>query len=427
MVFILFLPVPLAVLRLGHGLRRQGNRITGRLDRRLLLLTVSMAAVSSAVMALLAGVLVLRLSAMEATRDGLTLQRQISVGLTSYQTLPELQRRLQLTTSAGEADQILVLDQGQRVLAASDATLLGLSLAQLLQQPPVARVMGALVRRCRPLAPAVCLHQDQEIFLGPLPYFGGDALVQLREFPLALEGTGRYGHRATLLTIMDLEAYRSHLLSLVWSTFLVGLGPLMLSTGGLLWLVRHQVLPDLLGQAHTDELSGVYNRRAFWELATETLDLAEQGHWPLALALIDIDHFKGVNDTYGHAGGDAVIRHVSMVLHGAVRRGSDLVGRVGGDEFVLLLRSNVEEASHLLDRCRQNLELHPLLLGDGREVAIHLSVGVASTQGPAGYGLRGLMAAADAALYVAKGQGRGQVVNLEALDGCGDGWRRRGG
>jgi len=199
----------------------------------------------------------------------------------------------------------------------------------------------------------------------------------------------------------------------------------MLSTGGLLWLVRHQVLPDLLGQAHTDELSGVYNRRAFWELASETLVWAEQGQLPLALALIDLDHFKEVNDTYGHAGGDAVIRHVSSSLYGAVRRGSDLVGRLGGDEFVLLLRSNGDEASHLLDRCRQALEQHPLPLGDGRQVAIHLSVGVASTQGSAGYGLRGLMAAADAALYQAKAQGRGQVVNLEALDG-GDGWRQRG-
>ena len=131
--------------------------------------------------------------------------------------------------------------------------------------------------------------------------------------------------------------------------------------------------------------------------------------------MIDVDHFKAINDNNGHEVGDQVIRHVSKFLAGA-GRSSDLVGRLGGDEFIILLQNPRERAVQMLDRTRQQLQVSPLRKDDGGVVEVELSVGVASTAGTSGYDLESLMAAADGALYVAKDRGRHQVVCLEMED-----------
>ena len=136
---------------------------------------------------------------------------------------------------------------------------------------------------------------------------------------------------------------------------------------------------------------------------------------PCSMALIDVDHFKAINDNNGHEVGDQVIRHVSQFLAGA-GRSTDLVGRLGGDEFIILLQNPRERAVQMLDRTRQQLQLSPLRKDDGGVVEVELSVGVASTAGASGYDLELLMAAADGALYVAKDRGRHPVVCLELED-----------
>ena len=136
---------------------------------------------------------------------------------------------------------------------------------------------------------------------------------------------------------------------------------------------------------------------------------------PGLAALIDVDHFKAINDNNGHEVGDQVIRHVSKFLAGA-GRSSDLVGRLGGDEFIILLQNPRERAVQMLDRTRQQLQVSPLRKDDGGVVEVELSVGVASTAGASGFDLELLMAAADGALYVAKDRGRHQVVCLEMED-----------
>ena len=133
------------------------------------------------------------------------------------------------------------------------------------------------------------------------------------------------------------------------------------------------------------------------------------------MALIDVDHFKAINDNNGHEVGDQVIRHVSKFLAEA-GRSTDLVGRLGGDEFIILLQNPRERAVQMLDRTRQQLQVSPLRKDDGGVVEVELSVGVGSTAGTSGYDLESLMAAADAALYVAKDRGRHQVVCLEMED-----------
>ena len=91
----------------------------------------------------------------------------------------------------------------------------------------------------------------------------------MRTFPLALESSRNFGPKATLLTVKDLEDYRTAAIQLTLTLILAGLVPLLLSSAALLWLVRRRVLPELIAEAHTDELSGVYNRRAFREKATD--------------------------------------------------------------------------------------------------------------------------------------------------------------
>ena len=214
-----------------------------------MLITLGVALLASTLMSLLAVLLVVRLSGRDAVRSTTTLQRQLSVALTSCLPLHELRRRVQLTTSAGVADLALVLDGSRRVLPASDSAMVG-----------------------------------------------GAQVVAMRTFPLALESSRSFDPKATLLTVKDLEEYRTAALQLTITLILAGLLPLLLSSAALLWLVRRRVLPELIAEAHTDELSGVYNRRAFREKATDLLDRPLPKRQEMVLALLDIDHFKAIND-----------------------------------------------------------------------------------------------------------------------------------
>ena len=384
-----------------------------RLDRRLVLITLGVALLASTLMSLLAVLLVVRLSGRDAVRSTTALQRQLSVALTSSLSLNELRRRVQLTTSAGEADLALVLDSSRRVLAASGSAMVGESLPEVLRRPE-AQPLRLLEPCLRTGAHADCLGQPLLEFVGPIPLVGGSQVVAMRTFPLALESSRNFGPKATLLTVKDLEDYRTAAIQLTLTLILAGLVPLLLSSAALLWLVRRRVLPELIAEAHTDELSGVYNRRAFREKATERLDRASPQRQEMVLALLDIDHFKSINDGYGHAAGDEVIRYVSEFLLTALRR-TDLVGRLGGDEFSLLLATDRPRAHALLERIRQALEDAPLRIAHDQVVQIRLSVGLASTSGIGSWQLQPLLEAADSALYVAKDRGRNQVVDLEDL------------
>jgi diguanylate cyclase (GGDEF)-like protein len=195
--------------------------------------------------------------------------------------------------------------------------------------------------------------------------------------------------------------------------FLAGLVPLFFTAAALVLVVRRQLLPELISLAQTDSLSGVLNRGAFLEAAGQRLELRAVDQ-PLVVALIDIDHFKTINDTYGHAAGDEVIRRMADFLNGAVRRG-DLVGRLGGDEFALVVGAAAPQAHDLLERLRQRVAAHRWTLADGSEPQLTLSIGMVEQGSEGRTQLGELLQAADAALYVAKDQGRNQVMDLEWL------------
>jgi diguanylate cyclase (GGDEF)-like protein len=161
-------------------------------------------------------------------------------------------------------------------------------------------------------------------------------------------------------------------------------------------------------QAHTDELTGLANRRAFVEIGTASSDQARRYHRPLALLLIDVDHFKRINDTYGHAVGDAALRAAAGALRQAARR-ADTAGRLGGEEFALLLpETTLTQAVVVAERIRRDVAAITVPHGN-TPIRFTCSIGVAE-QTPAVNDLDALLRSADEAMYEAKAQGRDRVA-----------------
>lgn len=158
----------------------------------------------------------------------------------------------------------------------------------------------------------------------------------------------------------------------------------------------------------TDALTGLRNRRfAEWFLAREFERARRHGN-PLSVFLADLDHFKRVNDGYGHPAGDAALRYTAAVLSHQVRK-TDVAARWGGEEFlVALAQVPMEGASAFAERQRAALEAAPLSLPDGRVIELTISIGVAALAS-ADESPEDLVAAADRALYDAKAAGRNRV------------------
>ena len=167
---------------------------------------------------------------------------------------------------------------------------------------------------------------------------------------------------------------------------------------------------QLTDESTHDKLTGLYDRGYFdLALARETRRAARY-HRPLSLAMADVDHFKRVNDTFGHPMGDLALQHVAGLLLGAVRA-TDYVCRYGGEEFAILLpETNLGQALAMAERTRRSIESRPVNLGT--PVSLTICLGVAAypdqaTDGPT------LVAQADTALYAAKAAGRNRVTAAE--------------
>jgi two-component system cell cycle response regulator len=162
--------------------------------------------------------------------------------------------------------------------------------------------------------------------------------------------------------------------------------------------------------ATTDPLTGVLNRRALTDRLAGELDRARRYDLVLTLLMIDLDHFKSINDTYGHLVGDEVLREVSAILQREVRT-VDLVARYGGEEFVVVLPETGEDgANTFAERVRQRIAEHRVVTGDGgKPLSVTVSIGVAAFPSPGIGETDDLVARADEALYRAKAQGRNRV------------------
>jgi diguanylate cyclase (GGDEF)-like protein/PAS domain S-box-containing protein len=165
--------------------------------------------------------------------------------------------------------------------------------------------------------------------------------------------------------------------------------------------------------ATKDELTDLYNRRHFIELAEIELSRSRRKSAPTSLAMLDIDHFKLVNDHFGHAVGDRALFELARAMKETLR-GSDVSARIGGEEFVVLLpETNLEGALAVTERLRERVGRSEIPIGDGRVAKITVSAGVAELQPTEG--LDALLKRADDALYAAKEQGRNRSVVSGAL------------
>jgi two-component system cell cycle response regulator len=182
--------------------------------------------------------------------------------------------------------------------------------------------------------------------------------------------------------------------------------------------IEEELQQRLYERARRDTLTGLFNRKYFDEQLRREFAYARRHARPLTLILFDVDHFKKVNDSYGHLTGDLALTGLANRIR-PVLRDEDLFARYGGEEFVLLCRStDVEQATLAAERLREAMSTAPFRLGE-YSLRITMSAGVAMFP-DAGIGSpEALIAAADQALYCAKHGGRNQVVVHKPGDGVG--------
>jgi len=162
-------------------------------------------------------------------------------------------------------------------------------------------------------------------------------------------------------------------------------------------------------EARTDYLTGLFNRRHFFELAQRELERSTRFQRPLTLLMIDIDHFKSINDTWGHGFGDLALRSVADILRSSLRN-IDIFGRTGGEEFAAVIVETVEaEAVEIAQRLRRAVEANALTAPDGTSIQVTVSIGLTHLRGRQ-VGFDNVMSEADQAMYAAKKAGRNKIM-----------------
>ncbi|WP_051261499.1 GGDEF domain-containing protein [Desulfovibrio inopinatus] len=171
---------------------------------------------------------------------------------------------------------------------------------------------------------------------------------------------------------------------------------------------------ELIHLAATDMLTGLINRRAFMDLANQALSIAKRHNKPLSLFLLDIDHFKRINDVYGHDIGDLALKHVACTGNNALRA-EDVFARFGGEEFVALVpMTTPERALYVAERMRRSIE-NDHFVANEKKIYCTASIGI-SCFGQHALTVDQLLKSADEALYAAKSKGRNCVIIHPSCD-----------
>ena len=180
--------------------------------------------------------------------------------------------------------------------------------------------------------------------------------------------------------------------------------------------LRQRILQDMLwDQANRDPLTNLPNRRAIIKCLERHATSCSQRGQPLGVLMIDLDYFKQINDTFGHDGGDAVLREVAERMKASIRT-TDMVGRFGGEEFMAVIPNCAgEELLRIAERIRSTINRSPIN-SDSQLIPVSSSIGVAVRWGKTDGGVQDTIQRADRALYVAKEMGRNRVVSAWSLN-----------
>ena len=220
--------------------------------------------------------------------------------------------------------------------------------------------------------------------------------------------------RAIYTTQVDIAVFNSFA---TWPvnayTFMLGAVSQFFISSLFVLMLSYKLNQKLESIATIDGLTGVLNRRGLEDAAIKMQDICKRINLSMAILLIDIDHFKKVNDKYGHLTGDDVLRHLSKEV-ASVLRSSDVLGRYGGEEFCVFLPNTTEtDAVALAERIRAGVEASPFINAND-SIKTTISIGVADSV-RAGYDFKGLVATADSAMYGAKNGGRNRVVSFTQM------------
>lgn len=197
------------------------------------------------------------------------------------------------------------------------------------------------------------------------------------------------------------------------SFFMASIAQLLITFGFVLML-NYTLAEKLEKLAHTDELTGVMNRRALFTIARKLCAQFERNGHSISMLMLDIDHFKSINDRFGHPLGDEVLCQFTTIARNLVREG-DFIGRYGGEEFCILLPdTDLAEATQMAERIRKHYAEIELASFNAESIRCTISIGIAHSQAPT-IDFEQLLKAADQALYQAKTAGRDcvRVANLE--------------
>ena len=162
---------------------------------------------------------------------------------------------------------------------------------------------------------------------------------------------------------------------------------------------------ELFVQASTDTLTGLNNRRQFFALAEQAFAISRREVKPYSIIMADIDHFKNINDTYGHDVGDVVLKNLAKIMTQTLRK-SDVIARWGGEEFIVFLLTDPKKAIIPANKLREAVQNTPVVVGD-TEIHFTISLGISLSQTP---DINALQKEADLALYHSKENGRNQVT-----------------
>ena len=193
--------------------------------------------------------------------------------------------------------------------------------------------------------------------------------------------------------------------------FVAACAAAIVSTFGFLLLHKERADHEALRLATMDPLTGAYNRRTFHEIAERELSRARRAGQPLSIILVDIDHFRAINETYGNRIGDQVLQRIAALVHEALRK-EDMLVRYGGEEFLVMLPDVPGPGAVVVaGRIRKSIDAEPIKVGE-HEIAVTVSMGVSARLDEGPESIESLLARADGALSLAKQRGRNRVVAL---------------